>query len=133
MSKLRKRRREYRFIGFKVYADSDADILAWWEAIDEGQRSDTIRDLIRERLGLEVRRKRQPDLRELLQMRDDTAWIRSALNDMPVWLEGVLHQLAAMQPVVSGVVPSNVQPPVSSGLTSNDGERRARRMKGATW
>jgi hypothetical protein len=133
MSKLKKRRREYRFIGFKVYADSDQDILAWWEAIDEGQRSDAIRDLIREWLGLPTRRKQQPDLRELLQMREDTAWIRSALNDMPGWLEGVLQQLAAMQPVVSGVIPSNVQPPVSSSLTSNDGERRTRRMKGATW
>jgi hypothetical protein len=133
MSKLKKRRREYRFIGFKVYADSDADILAWWEAIDEGQRSDTIRDLIRERLGLEVRRKPQPDLRELVEVREDTAWIRSALNDMPGWLEGVLQQLAAMQPVVSGVVPAHVQPPGPSGLTANDGERRTRRMKGATW
>ncbi len=131
MSKQRKRRREYRFIGFKVYADSDQDILAWWEAIDEGQRSDTIRDLIRERLGLETRRKRQPDLRELVEVREDTAWIRRALSDMPAWLERYLHELAA-RPTVQ-TIPTGVVPAGANGMADNESQRRSKRIQERGW
>ncbi|HUN09110.1 MAG TPA: hypothetical protein PLQ56_21060 [Aggregatilineales bacterium] len=131
MSKQRKRRREYRFIGFKVYAESDQDILAWWEAIDEGQRSDTIRDLIRERLGLETRRKRQPDLRELVEVREDTAWIRRALSDMPAWLESYLHELAA-RPTVQ-LTPAVQAPAGATGMADNESQRRSKRIQERGW
>lgn len=94
----KKSKRGFKLIAFKAYYDTDQDILDWWEGIEEGERSDSMRDLIREQLG-SVRRKpsKAPiiDLPELLEVRRDTLWIRDALNDMPAYLERVIQHVAA--------------------------------------
>ena len=42
--KIRKKpKRPHRLIAFKAFEDTDRDILDWWEGIEEGQRSETIR------------------------------------------------------------------------------------------
>lgn len=141
MHKRRPKKRNYRTITFKVYFDTDQDILDWWEGIEEGERSDSIRDLIREQLG-SVRRKpsKAPiiDLPELLEVRRDTLWIRDALNDMPAYLERVIQHVATnVQPVAVGQHPPRASPEATTGndpaLTDAEHQRRARRMKGATW
>ena len=50
MAKHKTKRREHKLIAFKAYYDTDEDILDWWEGIEEGERSDVIRDMIREHL-----------------------------------------------------------------------------------
>jgi hypothetical protein len=141
MPKRRPKKRNYRTITFKVYFDTDQDILDWWEGIEEGERSDSIRDLIREQLG-SVRRKpsKAPiiDLPELLEVRQDTLWIRDALNDMPAYLERVIQHVATnTQPVAIGQHPPRASPGAATSddlaLTDAEHQRRARRMKGATW
>jgi hypothetical protein len=57
MAKRNTNKRRYRMITFKVFEDTDSDILDWWESIDEGERSDALRDLIRGYLGKQPRRK----------------------------------------------------------------------------
>ena len=91
MPKRRPKKRNYRTITFKVYYDTDEDILDWWEGIEAGERSDAIRDLIRERLGQQPQRRagKISDLPELMEVRRDTLWIRDALNEMPAYLERV--------------------------------------------
>ena len=138
----KKSKRGFKLIAFKAYYDSDQDILDWWEGIEEGERSDSIRDLIREQLG-SVRRKpsKAPiiDLPELLEVRRDTLWIRDALNDMPAYLERVIQHVAAntaVQPVAVGQHPPRASPPVQRdepALTDDDAERRTKRMRKATW
>jgi hypothetical protein len=141
MPKRRPKKRNYRTITFKVYLDTDQDILDWWEGIEEGERSDSIRDLIREQLG-SVRRKpsKAPfiDLPELLEVRRDTLWIRDALNDMPAYLERVIQHVATnVQPIAVGQHPPRASPGAATrddpSLTDAEHQRRARRMKGATW
>jgi hypothetical protein len=140
MPKRRPKKRNYRIITFKVYFDTDQDILDWWEGIEAGERSDSIRDLIREQLGSVRRKPKAPiiGLPELLEVRQDTLWIRDALNDMPAYLERVIQHVATnVQPVAVGQHPPRASPGAATShdpaLTDAEHQRRARRMKGATW
>jgi hypothetical protein len=145
MSKRKQKRRQHKLIAFKAYYDDDADILGWWEGIQEGDRSETLRDVIREYLGLPVkmRRAKTPagtviDLPELLEVRRDTLWIRDALNDMPAYLERVIQHVAAqIQPISTGEALPRASPQVIAkdepALTDADAERRTKRMRKATW
>ena len=140
MPKRKTAKRQYRMITFKVFEDSDGDILDWWEAIEEGERSDTVRDLIRGYLGQQPRIRKLLTIPELLEVRQDTLWIRDALNEMPGYLERLVQQVAingvgqiAMQPEARAPANSAVQQPTEAALSDNDRERRTRRMKRIQW
>jgi hypothetical protein len=94
----RKPKRPYRLIGFKAYFDGDQAIINWWESMDEGSRSNAMRDLIHEALGLkpQCRKTAVPDLTDLQQ---DTRYIRQTLDEMPNYLERLVAQAASIQPV----------------------------------
>lgn len=140
MAKRKTSKRRYRMITFKVFEDTDSDILDWWEGIDEGERSDALRDLIRGYLGKQPRRSKLLTIPELLEVRQDTLWIRDALNEMPGYLERLVQHVAthgAAQMAIqsearapaNGVVLQTTEP----ALSDNDSERRARRMKRSQW
>ncbi len=138
MPKRKQKKRSYRTITFKVFYDTDPDILDWWEGIEAGERSDAIRDLIREQLGQQPLRQTGKiiDLPELMEVRRDTLWIKDALNDMPAYLERVIQHVAATAQVSVGH-PARASPEVVAkdepALTDAETQRRTRRMKGATW
>jgi hypothetical protein len=139
MSKRKPKKRNYRMIAFKVYYDSDQDILDWWEGIEDGDRSESLRDLIREHLGQQPRPHRMKviELPELVEVRRDTIWIRDALNDMPAYLERVIqHVVANVQPIAVGQQ-SRASPIESTknepSLTDAESQRRTRKMRKATW
>ncbi len=128
----RKQKRPYRLIGFKAYFDGDQAIIDWWESLDEGSRSDAIRDLIHAALGLKPQIRKTtvpPDLAELQQ---DTRRIRQTLDEMPMVLERLVVQAASIQPVA--VLP-NAREPASDAPILDDAEsqRRARKLKRASW
>lgn len=138
MPKRRPKKRNYKMIAFKVYFDTDEDIIDWWEGIEAGERSDAIRDLIREQLGQQPLRQTGKiiDLPELMEVRRDTLWIKDALNDMPAYLERVIQHVAANAQVSVGH-PARASPEMVAkdepALTDAETQRRTRRMKGATW
>lgn len=136
MAKRPKKQRGYKMIAFKAYVDNDAEILEWWENIEEGERSETLRDLIRVSLGLspKAQRKRQLESPELSELKRDTVWIKDALKDMPNYIEALIQELAdylATQPKQS--VPIEPVRQAEDTLSQSDTERRAGRMKRATW
>jgi hypothetical protein len=141
MPKKKKSKRAFKLIAFKAYYDSDQDILDWWEGIEEGERSDAMRDLIRDQLGVRRKPSKVPiiDLPELMEVRRDTLWIKDALNDMPAYLERVIQHVAAnAQPIAVGQNPPRASPQVvvkedDPALTDVESQRRTRRMKRATW
>ena len=140
MAKRKTAKRQYRMITFKVFEDSDGDILDWWEAIDEGERSDAVRDLIRGYLGQQPRIRKVLTIPELLEVRQDTLWIRDALNEMPGYLERLVQQVVingvgkiTMQPEARAPANNIVLQPTEAALSDNDRERRARRMKRIQW
>jgi len=121
MVKQRNKKRRYKLINFKVYYDDDADIVDWWESIEEGERSETI-----------------IDLPELMEVRRDTLWIKDALNDMPAYLERVIQHVAAnVQPITVGQTLPRASPVETvnndPALTDTESQRRTRRMRNATW
>ena len=141
MAKRKKQKRQHKTLSFKAFEDTDQDILDWWEEIEEGQRSDAIRELIRDHLtgrsGRErPRRRNDPALdavpmAEIARVRDDTTWIREALHDMPSYLERVIQTVAAMQPAVvaGGGIPLQTGP----GLSTQDKTKREANMRKRTW
>ena len=138
MSKRKPKKRNYRMIAFKVYYDSDQDILDWWEGIEAGERSDAIRDLIHEHVG--VRRKPKVpiiDLPELMEVRRDTLWIKDALNDMPAYLERVIQHVAAHAQTMGVGQPARASPEDIArndpALSDAESQRRTRKMRNATW
>ena len=139
MSKRRPPRRNYRTITFKVYYDTDEDILDWWDGIEAGERSDEIRDVIREHLEANpVSQPRRFEMSELMAMRRDTIWIKDALNDMPAYLERMMEDVARnWQPmIVSQSQPRASPQEIRSdepALTNDESKRRTKRMRKATW
>jgi hypothetical protein len=137
MAKHKTSKRRYRMITFKVFEDTDSDILDWWEGIDEGERSDALRDLIRGYLGKQPRRSKLLTIPELLEVRQDTLWIRDALNEMPGYLERLVQHVAvnglSIQPEARAPANGTVLQPTEPALSDNDSDRRARRMKRSQW
>ena len=140
MPKKKKSKRAFKLIAFKAYYDTDEDILGWWENIEEGERSDAMRELIREQLGIQHKPRKATiiDLPELMEVRRDTLWIKDALNDMPAYLERVIQHVAAnVHPIAVGQTLPRASPQVvvqdDPALTDAESERRTRRMKRATW
>ncbi len=140
MAKRKTSKRRYRMITFKVFEDTDSDILDWWEGIDEGERSDALRDLIRGYLGKQPRRSKLLTIPELLEVRQDTLWIRDALNEMPGYLERLVQHVAAngatgiaIQPEARAPANGIVLQPTEAALSDNDSDRRTRRMKRSQW
>lgn len=140
MPNKKKSKRAFKLIAFKAYYDTDEDILNWWENIEEGERSDAMRELIREQLGIQHKPRKAAiiDLPELMEVRRDTLWIKDALNDMPAYLERVIQHVAAnVQPIAVGQTLPRASPQVveqdDPALTDAESERRTRRMKRATW
>lgn len=126
------KRRRHKVIGFKAYTDTDADLLAWWDGIEPGGRSEALRELMRMALGYLVIPARPED--PIGPVREDTAWIRSALMDLPGYVERVIQHVAAAVPASSGP-PSTAEPVNNDGpnLSDVDAARRARRMQKAKW
>lgn len=132
MAKRRPKKRNYRMINFKLYHDTDQDILDWWESIEAGERSDAIRDVIRAYLGIPPKMRRTKitaDLPELIEVRRDTLWIKDTLNDMPAYLERLIQHVTHQAPARAS--PETVRQ--APALNDTDAKRRTNRMKKATW
>ena len=135
-------KRQFRTITFKVFYDTDDDILDWWEGIENGDRSETLRDLIRDRIDERNGHRRsscksipEPEvvpMMDLARVRDDTTWIREALHDMPAYLEQVIQTVAAMQPAIAtagGTISLQTEP----SLSMQDKTEREANMRKKTW
>ena len=121
----------------------DADLIAWWNSIPRGSRNAVMKDMMRgyiehNRGGyrpIMPRNIPQPfDPGRFTQVCDDTAWIRTALMDLPGYVERVIQHVVA-----NGGVQSNSRSPTGNGVlqaedvSSEDAMRRENRMKKAKW
>lgn len=128
----RKPKRPYRLIGFKAYFDGDQAIIDWWESLDEGSRSNAIRDVLHTALGLNPP-SRKTIMLDLAELRQDTIRIRQTLEEMPTVLERMVVQTAARQP--AGAAMTTTPPPAHDMPLLNDAEsrRRARKLARVSW
>lgn len=125
----KRNRRQHKVIGLKVYADCDADIINWWESIAVGERSDILRDLIRMAIGGRMVKQTSVKIPGLTDIKQDTDWIKAALNELPAYMERLLQNV---QPVTD-VRPPPKQIPNIPSLKDDDVSRRENKLKKATW
>ncbi len=95
-----------KVIAFKASPEADRDILTWWEALPEGQRSEALRLVIRAFLGGHIQVKPSQPKREIdpvttQQIADDTAWIRASLMDLPSYLERLAERVSSVRPATT--------------------------------
>lgn len=127
----------------KMTYSEDADLIAWWNSIPRGSRNAVMKDMMRgyiehNRGGyrpIMPRNVPQPfDPGRFTQVCDDAAWIRTALMDLPGYVERVIQHVAAV-----GGVQSNSRSPTGNGVlqaedvSNEDAMRRESRMKKAKW
>ena len=136
MNRKRPPKRGHKLIAFKAFFDTDRDILEWWEGMQDGERSAVIRDLLRGYVkGLPLYEARRPkvvvDGSAVLQVLDDTAWIRGALNDMPAYLEGLLGRMTVSTVPINAVQATPA--PSDNSLNDDALARRKAKMGKAGW
>jgi len=127
----------------KMTYSEDADLIAWWNSIPRGSRNAVMKDMMRDYIEhnrggyrpIMPRNVPQPfDPGRFTQMCDDAAWIRTALMDLPGYVERVIQHVAA-----NGGVHSNSRSPTGQSVlqaedvSSEDAMRRENRMKKAKW
>lgn len=127
----------------KMTYSEDADLIAWWNSIPRGSRNAVMKDMMRgyiehNRGGyrpIMPRNVPQPfDPGRFTQVCDDAAWIRTALMDLPGYVERVIQHVAA-----NGGVQSNSRSPNGHGVLQGEdvshevAMRRESRMKKAKW
>jgi hypothetical protein len=127
----------------KMTYSEDADLIAWWNSIPRGSRNAVMKDMMRDYIEhnrggyrpIMPRNIPQPfDPGRFTQVCDDAAWIRTALMDLPGYVERVIQHVAAV-----GGVQTNSRSPNGNGVlqgedvSSEDAMRRENRMKKAKW
>jgi hypothetical protein len=113
-------------VTIKLTAGKDDDLLAWLAAFPKGERQANVKRMLRDAV-----RRQQEDEHCLAQIGQDTAWLRTALSEMPIWMEGLLSRMAVIQaPEVS---PPDTKPIRTGQLSSTDKTRREKRIAKAAW
>jgi len=139
MPRQKAKHRQYKIIAFKAYYDTDQGILDWWESIEDGERSEELRDVIRDFIGSQPQRKSKLiHLPELTEVRRDTLWIKDTLNDMPAYLERIMQDVTRnWKPTIVSQTEARASPEAvqsnDPALTDSESQRRTRRMRNATW
>src|SRR5258708_10763793 len=76
----------------KLTPGKDDDLINWLTSIPKGQRQALVKSLLRDAI--------QEDCgelsigRRLVQIGQDTTWLRTALTELPTWMEDLLVHLA---------------------------------------
>lgn len=127
----------------KMTYSEDSDLIAWWNSIPRGSRNAVMKDMMRHYIEYNrggyrpilPRNVPQPfDPRRFTQVCDDAAWIRTALMELPSYVERVIQHVVS----VGGIQPNSS---IHNGMTvsqlgdvsDEDAARREHRMKKAKW
>jgi hypothetical protein len=125
----------------KMTYSEDSDLIAWWNSIPRGSRNAVMKDMMRSYIEdnrggyrpIMPRNIPQPfDPGRFTQVCDDTAWIRTALMDLPGYVERVIQHVAANSGVQSNSR-SSIGNGVGEEVSNGDAMRRENRMKKAKW
>ncbi len=132
--RARSPKRISKVIGFRAFFDADRDLLEWWEGLPVGDRSNVLRELIRTGLQSGAGQFNPATIHysDFSQLCVDTAWIRDALGDLPGYVERVIQQIAASQPLPSALTDGN-NIRASSQLDDSNIRRREQRMRQSKW
>ncbi|MBK8022020.1 MAG: hypothetical protein IPK19_11485 [Chloroflexi bacterium] len=123
----------------KMTPQEDADLIAWWNHIPRGSRNAVMKDVLREYIErnrggfrpVMPRNVPQPfDPVRFMQVSEDAAWIRAALNDLPRYLEQVMRFVAANG---TGPVAAHEARAPTAEADEAEARRRAEKVRKANW
>jgi hypothetical protein len=124
----------------KMHIEEDSDLVTWWHSLPLGSRNAIMKDLMRDYIEryrgsyspIYPRSQPQPfDPRHFVQLVEDAAWIRSALMDLPGYVEQVIQQVAGMGLVAASG--SYTGASTHSDIPDDAAQRREQRLKQAQW
>ena len=124
----------------KMTFTEDTDLIGWWNSIPRGSRNAVMKDMMRDYIErnrggfrpVMPRNLPQPfDPKRFTQVCDDAAWIRSALNDLPGYMERVIQHVAAMQPV--GVAVGTYTREPTKVVDDKEVTKREAKVRKAQW
>jgi len=125
----------------KMTFAEDTDLIGWWNSIPRGSRNAVMKDLMREYIErhrggfrpVMPRNVPQPfDPGRFTQVCDDAAWIRSALNDLPRYMEQVIQHVNALgvvQPAGGSAAGIRSPTQVVDDQAANKREEKVRKAK----
>ena len=89
--------------------------------------------MIKEMLRDAVRRSHQgaSPADQMAQIRQDTAWLRAALSELPTWMEGLLSRIAVMQ--IPETSRQDAKPTRTGQLSTESVTRREKHIAKARW
>lgn len=123
----------------KMTPNEDSDLIAWWNSIPRGSRNAVLKDVMRDYLErnrggyrpVMPRNVPQPfDPKRFTQISEDTAWIRTALMDLPGYLERVMQFVSAQ---AASAPPAAQSMGANVAVNEDAATRREARMKGKQW
>jgi hypothetical protein len=118
--------------------------------LPDGQRNTALKEVLRAGFTLPVQQKAGPCIDESLleelellrrlskhntaqleELRQQNAWLKQALEDLPAYLSSIIQQVAASTP--SALAPTAVEIAESPRLNKDTLDQRAAKMKKANW
>ena len=124
----------------KMTYTEDTDLIAWWNSVPKGTRNAVMKDMMREYIEKQrgsyrpvmPRNVPQPfDPNRFTQISEDAAWIRTAMSDLPGYVERVIQHVVSM----GGVTMNSQSQAVlqANDVSEDEARRREKRMKKAAW
>ena len=126
----------------KMTYPEDTDLIAWWNSLPRGSRNAVMKDVMREyierhRGGFRPvlpRNTPQPfDPGRFTQVCDDAAWIRSALTDLPRYMEQVIQHVAALGVIQTTVEGAAAIRHPTKAVDDAEASKREEKVKKAKW
>jgi hypothetical protein len=128
-----------KYIGFRVLPERDHDILDWWDAIPNGERSHILRTLIRAYVCGEIVLTPEGEKPtefsrnlQLAQLQAEAQWIKNSLQDLPEYLENLIGGLKVVQ-ARSSPVALTAGETSSSPIPQEGAEQRAAHISKRGW
>ncbi len=127
-------------VSAKLTYSEDSDLISWWESLPRGSRSAIMKDMMRDYIErhngsfypVYPRSQPQPfDPRHFAQLVEDAAWTRTAMLDLPGYLERLMAQMAVIQGT-QGAANHGVQASLND-VPDDAAARRAERTRRAKW
>ncbi|MFZ4814790.1 MAG: hypothetical protein ACOYL5_09650 [Phototrophicaceae bacterium] len=124
--------RNYRVVTIKFFCDTDADLIAWFDSLQAGERSDAVRHAIRGQMGGVLPAIGQRvSVQDLIEVQRETTRIRQTLDQMPNLIEQVFQRHLQTVMVSSSVTVA--APPARAGISDDAAARKAQRLAHADW
>lgn len=113
----------------KLVAGKDDDLIDWLASLPKGRRQVMIKELLRNAVQRQQFGLSTTD--QLAQIGQDAAWVRTALMELPTWMEELLSRIAIAQ--APQAAPQETKSNRTGQLSTESVTRREKRIAKSRW